>query len=635
LAEAAQALSQALQRHVVDDAVERLADMLVAEAGLRGWSGIGPGGVLRLRARQKVVLSIDAHSLDITDGAAIPDGAASVSACVAGQHLLGSPISVAAIRRVEGFVACRAGRIEGWAWFPGDPSRDPVLHLVPVGKRKPVARVVATDTDMESTGPLSRPRRFIFPATDAAIFSGPLNVVGEDGRVLPGSSADPGAEARAAAATASMVARRFPAGSARLPRPVIPALAGVPADIVGPPAGAPLRPRRKLAVVIPVYRDTDTTLACLDAVHATVPRGTMVIVVDDASPEPALARALDEMTARRRIRLLRHAVNRGFPAAANTGMRVAAVLPGGPDVVLLNSDTLPGPGWIELLRAAVHDAADVGTATPFSNDASILSYPDPVKPTSPPSPDTLAALAARAAEANAGVAVDIPTAVGFCMYVRRECLLQTGLFREDLFAQGYGEENDFCLRARHLGWRHVAVPAAYVAHIGGVSFGASRSQLMARNLPALNRLHPGYDALIAEWSARDPLALARRRLDAALWAEGRRKGAVLLVTHDSGGGVERVVRARCDAIRAEGLRPIVLRPLRDSSAERRSDDRFYMPGMCCVGEGSESGFPALRFSVPEELPALRDLLDGDRHGGWKFTTCSAITTSPSSNSPGG
>jgi GT2 family glycosyltransferase/glycosyltransferase involved in cell wall biosynthesis len=349
------------------------------------------------------------------------------------------------------------------------------------------------------------------------------------------------------------------------------------------------------------------------AVHATVPRGTLVIVVEDASPEPALARALDGMAARRRIRLLRHAVNRGFPAAANAGMRAAAALPGGPDVVLLNSDTLPAPGWIELLRAAVHGAADVGTATPLSNDASILSYPDPAKPASPPSPDTLAALAARAAEANPGVAVDIPTAVGFCMYVRRECLLQTGLFREDLFAQGYGEENAFCLRARHLGWRHVAVPAAYVAHVGGVSFGASRAHLMARNMRVLNRLHPGYDALIAEWSARDPLAPARRRLDAALWAEGRRrKGAVLLVTHDSGGGVERVVRARCDAIRAEGLRPIVIRPLRDASADRRSDDRFYVPGMCCVGEGSGGGYPALRFSVPEEVPALHDLLKDDR-----------------------
>ena len=88
--------------------------------------------------------------------------------------------------------------------------------------------------------------------------------------------------------------------------------------------------------------------------------------------------------------------------------------------------------------------------------------------------------------------VDIPTAVGFCMYIRRECLDATGLFREDAFAQGYGEENDFCLRARRLGWRHVAVPGVFVAHTGGASFGAARAQLLARNAAVLERLHPGY-----------------------------------------------------------------------------------------------------------------------------------------------
>ena len=93
--------------------------------------------------------------------------------------------------------------------------------------------------------------------------------------------------------------------------------------------------------------------------------------------------------------------------------------------------------------------------------------------------------------------VDIPTAVGFCMYIRRDCLDQVGLLREDLFAQGYGEENDFCLRARHLGWRHVAAPGVFVAHVGGQSFGAARGHLVARNMAVLNRLHPGYDALIA------------------------------------------------------------------------------------------------------------------------------------------
>ena len=67
------------------------------------------------------------------------------------------------------------------------------------------------------------------------------------------------------------------------------------------------------------------------------------------------------------------------------------------------------------------------------------------------------------------------------MFIRRACLDAVGLLREDAFAQGYGEENDFSLRARHLGWRHVAVPGAYVAHRGAGSFGAARAHLAARN----------------------------------------------------------------------------------------------------------------------------------------------------------
>ena len=101
----------------------------------------------------------------------------------------------------------------------------------------------------------------------------------------------------------------------------------------------------------------------------------------------------------------------------------------------------------------------------------------------------------------------------------------SGLLREDLFAQGYGEENDFCIRARHLGWRHVAVPGVFVGHAGAVSFGSARAQLMARNLAILNRLHPGYDALIANFREADPLAQARFRMDALRWRQDARARA--------------------------------------------------------------------------------------------------------------
>jgi glycosyltransferase involved in cell wall biosynthesis len=132
----------------------------------------------------------------------------------------------------------------------------------------------------------------------------------------------------------------------------------------------------------------------------------------------------------------------------------------------------------------------------------------------------------------------------------------------------------------------------------------------------MERLHPGYRPLIAAFVAEDPLAAARRRLDIARWealfARPRRSsravaGPVVLVTHDSGGGVERVVRARCAALAAEGRRAIVLRPV-----PVRSGPKGTVPGQCVVGDGAEGGFPNLRFAIPRELDALARLLRPSR-----------------------
>jgi GT2 family glycosyltransferase len=136
------------------------------------------------------------------------------------------------------------------------------------------------------------------------------------------------------------------------------------------PAG--VSPRRCRAdIVIPVHGNTAVVLACLESVLAHSGPSHRVIVVDDASPEPELAEALDGMALRRRIRLVRQRHNVGFPASANAGIAAAA----GRDVILLNSDTLVAPGWADNLHAAAYSARDIGTVTPFSNDATILSYP--------------------------------------------------------------------------------------------------------------------------------------------------------------------------------------------------------------------------------------------------------------------
>ena len=63
-----------------------------------------------------------------------------------------------------------------------------------------------------------------------------------------------------------------------------------------PNPGPPLRP---LAVVIPAYNAADDLARCLDSVHRTVPAETEVLVIDDASTDPAV-RGLLQAWARRR-----------------------------------------------------------------------------------------------------------------------------------------------------------------------------------------------------------------------------------------------------------------------------------------------------------------------------------------------
>ena len=65
---------------------------------------------------------------------------------------------------------------------------------------------------------------------------------------------------------------------------------------------------------------------------------------------------------------------------------------------------------------------------------------------------------------------EMPTAVGFCMAISLRAIKRVGLFDEETFGRGYGEENDFCQRAEQAGLRNVLCDNAYVVHHGGASF---------------------------------------------------------------------------------------------------------------------------------------------------------------------
>lgn len=622
LRDAAAALGRALAGHVgpLDAPLRALAETLAQACPAPGWCAV-------VREERGLALVVSPH-LDPRDvrmtrdgsplglrwrggSALLGEGGSLLAVTAAGGGgevgLLGSPLRLAAMRRLEGVVMAEAGGLVGWAWHPAEPDRAPALVLRDGGGRIARHFVARDETILAPPGqPLARPRGFRLNAAALAGVAAPFSLASAAGETLLGSPLDPGAALASAVAQVRAIARVFPAHPRKPPRGQRerePLRAPMPADLVAPPARPEREKRgRRMAVVVPVHRDREATLGCLGALRVTLPRDVRLIVVDDASPEPELVQALDELARMRRFHLVRLPRNRGFPAAANAGILAAL----GCDVVLLNSDTLMAAGWLEGLREAAYRAPDIGTVTPFSNDATILNYPRREGENPFPDINETRKLAGLAARANDGQVVDIPTGVGFCLYIRRDCLDQVGLLREDVFAQGYGEENDFCLRARLLGWRHVAAPAVFVAHRGGASFGGARAALMARNAAVLEALHPGYEAMIARFVAADPLAEARRRLDLARFraaragprGKGRAAGAMLLITHDRGGGVARVVAARAASHRACGRAVI---ELRGAPVEAGTEASF-------LADDAAGDFPNLRFDLPRERAMLLRIL---------------------------
>jgi GT2 family glycosyltransferase/glycosyltransferase involved in cell wall biosynthesis len=577
------AIQAALSRHALLPGTDTLAARIAASVGAPGWCSVATGFRLIVGAPPgaRIALTLDGRALPLRpippEGLTLPP-AARRARCVAvridGQQALGSRIDLSAIRRMVGFVACRDGSLEGWAWHPGDPEREPVLRLIPAAGRALTIHADRAEPGLAVGGALARPRGFAVSTARLANLRPPFALAGPDGETLLGSPVDP-----RVIAGPTVVARR---------------------PIPSPPIGCIPR-RRPVDVVVPVYAGCDETMACLDAVLARKGRGVRVVVVDDASPETALAAALDRLAARRRIVLIRHDRNRGFPSSANAGLRACA----GRDVVLLNSDVLVPAGWLDRLREAAYAARDIGTVTPLTNDGSIVSYPGPAETNMVPSTAEATRLDTLARRANGAAVADIPVGVGFCLYLRRDCLDATGPLREDAFAQGYGEEVDFCLRARGLGWRHVAATGLYAAHLGGRSFGPARRVLLARNQAVLNALHPGFEAIVSAWAAEGGLAVPRRRLDQARWraARPRRAGSsVLLVTHDAGGGVERHIADRCTALTAAGVRPIVLRPARTAGGG---------PAVALGGLDADA-YPNLIYAMPSELRALAAMLRAER-----------------------
>jgi len=349
---------------------------------------------------------------------------------------------------------------------------------------------------------------------------------------------------------------------------------------------------RGVSVILPIYKDVEMTKRCILAALPSIKSldNAKLVAINDNSPDSGMQDMLLELQEQSPecIAVLENEINLGFVKTVNRGMKYASL----DDVVFLNSDVIVPSDWLARLTTEAYSAQKIGTVTPFSNNATICSFPAFLM-------ENTSAFGLSVEEIDSVFSkqrfpnVIAPTGVGFCMYVRRDCLEEVGLLNEEKFGKGYGEENDLCQRAKKADWLNVITPNLYAFHEGGVSFSSSKQALVEHATKVIAELHPEYHLDVQKFIASDPLKSTRvKRLVQLISTLERPK--VLHVSHEAGGGVQQHLDELAKSLEHD-MCSLFLTPYRGASAVK-------------LRVGAWLGADELIFRLPEEHDLLLKFL---------------------------
>ncbi|MGB3404534.1 MAG: tetratricopeptide repeat protein [Microcoleaceae cyanobacterium] len=263
----------------------------------------------------------------------------------------------------------------------------------------------------------------------------------------------------------------------------------------------------KVTIVIPIYNAYEDIKLCLDSVlkHTQSLNGDAVdiLLIDDASSDQRVTEFLSQICHRfsLRVRLHKNSHNFGFVKSCNLAFEIS----NDKDIILLNSDTIVTARWLEKLSRAAYSNGQISSVTPLTNNGEICSVPSWLQNNEIPQGYTIDSFAELVENISFYRYPTIPTAVGFCMYIKREALDEVGGFDEASFGRGYGEENDWSFRASKRGYYHIIDDSTFVYHSGGKSFGTEQKKSLAlANFKPLEALHPDYHQVIHQFIDAKP-----------------------------------------------------------------------------------------------------------------------------------
>ncbi|MCK5536248.1 MAG: glycosyltransferase family 2 protein, partial [Bacteroidales bacterium] len=298
-------------------------------------------------------------------------------------------------------------------------------------------------------------------------------------------------------------------------------------------------------IIIPVYNGYDYLSPLLTSIYNCTNIKYRLIVVNDASPDRKVLPLLKELLDKHNHVLIENKINKGFVKSVNIAMQYVKN-----HFVILNTDTEVPSGWLERLMQPIFLDKTVASTTPFTNAGTIASFPKFLIDNPIYKGLSVSLIDSYFKKIDpTELYYEVPTGVGFCMGVNYNVTKKIGFFDEITFKKGYGEENDWCQRAKKDGFRNIMVPNLFVYHKHGGSFPSEeKNQLITENYQLLLKKHPNYDSDIQNFILDDPYEKLRLVLEIMISLNEEESDVQLVFDHTLGGGanlyIEQLIEKR-------------------------------------------------------------------------------------------
>jgi GT2 family glycosyltransferase/2-polyprenyl-3-methyl-5-hydroxy-6-metoxy-1,4-benzoquinol methylase len=294
-------------------------------------------------------------------------------------------------------------------------------------------------------------------------------------------------------------------------------------------------------ILIPVYNGNEF----LDSLFRSIIENTSIpyrlLIANDKSTDPNIIKYLTDFKINNPnidITIIENENNLGFVKTIN---RLTKLIKN--NFVILNTDVEVPPHWIERLMYPILTRDDIASTTPFTNAGTICSFPNFLKDNQIFENLDVITLDYFFQyvdfEKNC---IEIPTGVGFCMGINKKVFEKIGMF-DEIFGKGYGEENDWSMRARRIGYKNIIVPNLFVYHKHGGSFSnEDKNKLKEHNSYLLRIKHPDYFPLVEEFIKFDGLNLMKLRKILEIKILSNLYKFKIIINHSIGGGANEYLK---------------------------------------------------------------------------------------------